>query len=312
MKMRKSITTTILALLAAVGCKESRTLYSDAEYVMFADTNRIEMIGRDARSFTVPVASTVACDYDRNFGVEVVDAKSTAIERRDYTLESNTVTIKAGERVGHLKVTANWEAMSATDTLQIAFRLVMPESVKWDLYGDETKVRMVKTCPWSIEDDFSGWCMVTSMFIYNYPGTNTSMQRLIYTEAHPVEKNTLILHNFLYDGYDVNIRFKDDDPSKPWITVDDDQILSDEQSVFGIAYGDNHILVGNNPLLQSSFNGCGGYATVYISVYVADMDELVGYVTDNGDPNMCLNILEWVTDEEADRIEREDGLKKSY
>lgn len=309
--MKKSIYIIAALALAAVSCKETHTLYSDKEYVMFAEESSVRMVTESASSFTVPVASTVACDYDRNFGVEIIDSKSKAIEGLHYRLESNTVTIKAGERVGHLTVKADFEQLAAADTLNIALKLVMPETVKWDLYGDETDVKMVKSCSWNT-DDFTGWCVVTSMVIYSYPGMNTSFQRLIYVEKHPTEENALVLHNFLYDGYDITIKLLGDDPAKPWITMDDDQVLSDERSVFGMIHGDDHILVGENMILQSYFDACGRYANLFVSVYVEDLGRLIGYVTDDSDASTCLNVLEWVSDEEADRLEREEGLIKRW
>ena len=96
----------IIAAAAVWSCKEQHTLYSDAEYVMFADTASINMVQEGTQTFTVPVASTVACDYDRNFGVEIIDRKSNAIEGLHYRLESNTITIKAGERAGNVTVKA--------------------------------------------------------------------------------------------------------------------------------------------------------------------------------------------------------------
>ena len=294
----------LTAAMVTVGCSEQRTIYSDAEYVMFADTVSVNMVQENNRSFSVPVASTVACDYDRSFGVEILDGKSKAIEGRHYRLESNTVTIKAGERVANVVVNANYEALEPADTLNVTLKLVMPEAVKWNLYGDETNVKMVKSCPFVLEN-FEGWCMVTSMFIYNYPGMNPSIQRLIRTEKHPTEENTVILHNFLYDGYDVTIRLDADNPAEPWVTMDSDQVLSDEQSVFGTFYGDNKIRVTSSPYYRSYFNTCSNFVSLYIYVYVETMGELYGVV----DP-YAYNILEWVSDEEADRLEREEGMQK--
>lgn len=301
----------IIAAAAVWSCKEQHTLYSDAEYVMFADTASINMVQEGTQTFTVPVASTVACDYDRNFGVEIIDRKSNAIEGLHYRLESNTITIKAGERAGNVTVKANFENLSDTDTLTFALKLVMPEAVKWDLYGDETKVKMVKSCK-LVPEDFTGWCMVTSMFIYYYPGLNTSMQRLIYTEKHPTEENTIIMHNFLYDGYDITMKLEGDNPAEPWITMDNGQVLSNERNVFGTIHGDDHILVGANPILRSSFNACGRYANLFIYVWVENLGQMVGYVTNVTSASECLNILEWVSDEEADRLERENGVQKRW
>lgn len=298
-------TLAVVLMLSAAGCKDNRTVYSDREYVMFADTMSVNMIQREATTFRVPVTSTVACDYDRNFGVEIIDGASTAIERLHYRMSSSTVTIKAGERVADVEITADYDTLGDSDTLTIALRLLMPEAVRWELYGDRTKVKMVKAGTWQAED-FSGWCVVTSAFLYNYPGHNTSMQRLIWTEPHATEPRTVILRSFLYDGYDVSIRFKTDDASKPDITMDEDQMLGDSREIFYTVHGDGKVLAKASPYYNSYYNALSRFAIVYLYVHVMDLGDEYGVV----DP-YSMNMLEWVSDEEADRLQREEGLMKS-
>ena len=161
---------TVLALLAVVGlvtvmssCNEEYTTNSGPEYVMFADTLSENLVFVDGESFPVTIAATVATDYDRTFGVEVVDKGSNAIEGLHYRLESNTVTIPAGELVGEVRVKGNYEAFEPTDSVGFKLRLVMPEQLNWDLYAgwNETKVVMYKGCPFEL-DNFTGWCVLTS------------------------------------------------------------------------------------------------------------------------------------------------------
>ena len=295
---------TAVAVLVAASCQESHTTYSDAEYVMFAEPESVNIIQEGARTFSVPVASTVACDYDRNFGVEIIDSKSKAVEGLHYTVASNTVTIKAGQRVADVEITANYDEMKSLDTLNIALKLLLPEAVKWELYGDETNVKMVKAGTWS-EDKFTGWCIVTSAFLYTYPGNNTSIQRLIYTEKHPSEKNSVIMHSLLYDGYNVTLRFATDDPAKPYITMDEDQVLGDSREIFYMVHGDGKVLVKSSPYYASYYNALDRFALLYLYIHVMDLGEEYGVV----DP-YALNSLEWVSDEEADRLEREEGMVK--
>ena len=77
---------TLLALVSSlfVACDEEYTTYSDAEYVIFADTMSINMVTPDEEYFTVALSSTVARDYDRTFGVEVVDEGSNAVEGKHF------------------------------------------------------------------------------------------------------------------------------------------------------------------------------------------------------------------------------------
>lgn len=92
-----TITALLAFLLLAGACVENRNIYDAEEYVMFADTLKIYPVQEDVEYFSVPVVSTVSRDYDRTFGVEIIDKGSDATENLHYRLASNSVTIKAGE-----------------------------------------------------------------------------------------------------------------------------------------------------------------------------------------------------------------------
>jgi hypothetical protein len=168
------------------------------------------------------------------------------------------------------------------------------------LYGKDTKVVLMKSCPFDI-NNFTGYCMLTSMFLYQYSVTG-SYQRLVYTEAHPTEENTVIIRNMFNDGYDVNLRFDTEDPMSPFVTIEDGQVASDEGSFFGQTHGDNKILVRTSPYYESIFYPCGNYLYVWTEMYVENLGEPVGSV------GHFYNIMEWVSDEEAERLKREEGM----
>lgn len=309
----KRITTLLFAtgLLAAftTGCKEKYKTYSDAEYVQFTDTVSLNMVLENQDYFSVPVAATTACGYDRTFAVEIVErpmkpskGQVRAIEGVHYRLLSNTITIPAGKRATEVRVRGIFENLEPADTANFSLRLIMPEQVKSDLYEDETHVRMLKSCTYNL-DDFTGWCVVTSLFLNDYPGVeNTSIQRLIRTEKHPAEENTIILRNWLFTGYDIAIRLETSDPAEPYITMDEGQVLADETSVFGQILGDDRILVSRSPNYISRFSSCERFAELWIHVYVEKVGVTVGTV------GHFYNIMEWVSDEEADRLQREEGM----
>lgn len=303
----KKIVYSLISMVAALGvvsCDEQYITYGGPEYMMFADTLSTNMVLADGSTFKVPVASTVACDYDRTFGVEIVDEGSNAIEGKHFTLKSHSVTIPAGRLTADVEVQGHYDNIEATDSLGFILKLVMPEQLKWDeLYEgyDRTKVVMYKSCPFDI-NNFTGWCMLSSLFIYSYPGDNASYQRLIRTELHPTEENTIILRNALYDGYDITITFNPENPAKPELTMASGQVLSDEASVLGWILGDDHILAEKSPYYDSYFNSCQRFAQLWMHVYVEKVGESIGTV------GHFLNVLEWVSDEEADRLQREDGM----
>lgn len=283
-----------------ISCDEEYITYSDAEYVMFSEQQSTNMVLADNEYFGVAVASTVACGYDRTFGVEVVDKGSNAIEGKHYRLLSNSVTIPAGELAAEVKVQGLYENIEPTDSLGFVLRLVMPDKLKWNLYenSDQTKVVMYKSCPF-VRENFTGWCVVTSLLLRDYPGDNPSYQRLIRTEAHPTEENTVILRSCFYDGYDLTIKFHPEDAANPLVTMDKDQVLSDEASVFGQILGDNHILTTHSFYYPSYFNSCQRFVELWNHVYVENLGEMIGTV------GHYYNILEWVSDEEAERLQKE-------
>jgi hypothetical protein len=289
-----------LVALALLSCKEQYTTYSDAEYVMFADSISTNMVQKDNSCFTVAVASTVARNYDRTFGVEIVDAGSNAIEGKHYRLLTSSVTIPAGKLATDVVVEGIYDNIEATDSLGFCLRLVMAEQLKWNLYpnSDCTKVTMYKSCPFD-RNTFTGYAVLSSLLLRDYPGENTSYQKVVYTEPHPTEQDMIIVRDCFYKGYDVTLTLHGEDAAEPRITMDKDQVLSDEASVFGQILGDNHILGDDSPYYTSYFNSCQRFAVLWLHVYVEDLGTPIGTVGN------FYNVLEWVSDEEAERLKRE-------
>lgn len=287
-------------MLATVACNERYTTYSDAEYVMFADSLSTNVVESGNNCFEVPISSTVARSYDRTFGVEVVDEGSNAIEGRHYRLRSNTVTIPAGELATAVEVEGLYDNIEPTDSLGFVLRLVMSEQLKWDLYkdSDRTKVVMYKGCPFD-RNSFTGYAVLSSLFLRDYPGENASYQRVVKCDPHPTEPDMIIIRNCFFDGYDITLRLHGERVAEPKITMDANQVVSDEASVFGQILGDNHILCDDSPYYESYFNSCQRFAVLWLHVYVEDLGEPIGTV------GHYYNVLEWISDEEAERLKRE-------
>ena len=290
----------VLTALLLFSCKEQYTTYSDAEYVMFADSISTNLVQKDNVRFNVAVASTVAKNYDRTFGVEIVDAGSNAIEGVHYKLLTSSVTIPAGKLATNVEVEGIYDNIEATDSLGFKLRLVMSEKLKWDLYKDSdcTKVVMYKSCPFD-RNTFTGYAMLSSMFLRDFPGEGNTYQRVVFTEPHPTESDMIIVRNALYNGYDITLRLHGDDPYQPLITMDKDQVISDEASVFGQILGDNHMLCDDSPYYESYFNSCQRFAVLWLHVYVEKLGESIGTV------GHFYNVLEWISDEEAERLKGE-------
>ena len=290
----KYIAMSFVAAMALNACQERYVTYEGAEYVMFADTLAVYPVMEGADQFSIPVVSTVTRDYDRTFGVEVLDKLSNAIERKHYSLESNTITIKAGETRADVKVRGHFENIGEADSLGFALQLVMNDELVMPLYGKQTKAVLMKTGKFD-RSKFTGYCVLSSMFLQNYSQTG-EYNRLIFTEPHPTLKNTVICRNWLKDGYDVELTFNDEEPLMPIVTMAR-TVAGDQGSFFGTAYGQwgDKLYVRSSNLAQSIFYPLGGYLYIWTEISV-DEYGIVGNF---------YNVMQWVTDEEAERIKRE-------
>ena len=91
------------------------------------------------------------------------------------------------------------------------------------------------------------------------------------------------------------------DPAKPMLKMQNDQVIGDEWSVFGYQYGDGKILAVHSPMADqpSTFNSCQKFAQLWVLMYVKDFSTTIGYM------GYFYNILEWVSEEEAEEMMRE-------
>ena len=298
----------VAIVAGVVSCKEQYITYDDAEYLIFSDTLSTNAVVADGTPFKISISSTVARNYDRTYAVEVVDKGSNAVEGLHYRLKSNTFTIPAGKLAADIEVYGNYEKIEPTDSLGFTLQLVMPEQLKWDLYKEynRTKVTMFKACPFDINEwggtvEEPRYCKLTSALLYSYPGQNTSYRRVVKCYKHKNKANTVVMDDLFYDGFDVELTFDTENPSEPKLVMEADQIIGDEFSVLGIAWGDGKLLAQTSPsgTYVSSYNACQKFGVLYVRMYIKNYSELVGYVGD------FYNILEWVSKEEAEEMMRE-------
>ena len=292
-----TITALLAFLLLAGACVENRNIYDAEEYVMFADTLKVYPVQEDVEYFSVPVVSTVSRDYDRTFGVEIIDKGSDATENLHYRLASNSVTIKAGETRADVLVHGIYDNLDPSSTPTFTLALVMPEALEMPLYGRSTKVGLQKCCPFDI-NAFTGWCVLSSTFLQSF-NPYGSYQRLVRTSLNPDRPNSIICHNWMLKGYDIELDFDDADPLAPTMDLPEGQTMSDEGSFFGQTHGDDRILIRKSNVYPSYFSSCGNYLYVWTQMYVYDLNTYFGSV------GHFYTVMEWVSDEEADRLRRE-------
>ena len=286
----------MLALLTGVAScgKAELPTYSGPEYILLSDTLYVLPIVDDEEYHNIPVVATKSCDYDRTVAVEIVDAGSNAIEGRHYSLESNSVTIKAGELVGNLRVRGYHSNIDVYDSLGIKLNLIVPEDLQWDMYGTEANVVLKKACKFDI-NAFTGYCVVTSTYIMNYMEVDKILAR---SEIDPENENTIIIRDYFFDGYDVRIKFKPDDILNPLIEMED-QAFGPTSDAFGTLYGDGIIRMYQPTAYTSYFSSCEKFIFQYMTLYVPGMAEGQNTV------GTFVNAVEWISDDEAEKLKRE-------
>ena len=292
----------MLALLmcAITSCGDAeRPSYDGPNYILFSDTLTVLAVQNNEEVFDIPVAATEACSYDRTVAVEVIDKKSNAIEGKHYTIESNTITIKAGERAANVRIRGNYDAIAATDSLGLTLRLLTQKADQWDLYDKsyEAKVILQKCCPFDI-NLFNGYAVLTSTYMQEFmPNVDN---RLIKAVIDPEEENTVIMKDFFYDGYDVKIRFTTNDILNPLIEMDE-QTFASTAEAFGTNYGDGYLHLYQPSSGVSYYSTCEQFIFQYFSLYVPGMAGNNVVVTFASD-------IEWVSADEAKRLYLEGSI----
>ena len=286
----------MLALLmcAITSCGDAeRPSYDGPNYILFSDTLTVLAVQNNEEVFDIPVAATEACSYDRIVAVEVIDKKSNAIEGKHYTIESNTVTIKAGERAANVRIRGNYDAIAATDSLGLTLRLLTQQADQWDLYEKsyEAKVILQKCCPFDI-NLFNGYAVLTSTYMQEFmPNVDN---RLIKAVIDPEEENTVIMKDFFYDGYDVKIRFTTNDILNPLIEMDE-QTFASTAEAFGTNYGDGYLHLYQPSSGVSYYSTCEQFIFQYFTLYVPGM-------AGNNVVGTFASAIEWVSNDEAKRL----------
>lgn len=236
-----------------------------------------------------------ACDYDRTYAVEVVDKGSNAIEGLHYELQSNSVTIKAGELASSVKIKGFYDNFEDTDSLGINLRLVAPQDKIWDIYGDETKVQLVKICRFDIQR-FVGYAKVTSNFFADYM-QNTSF-RLVTVEQDPEKGNGVIINDFFLDGMDLKISFNTQKPLEPKVEMETQAVTKLSEVTGGAVLGTDMILAVPYTGVVSYFNVCQGFALLYHTFYVEGYESA-------GPLGTYPTIVEWISKEEYDYLKKQ-------
>lgn len=288
----------VAALIAFSGCDQDKVVYSGPNYLMFSDTLYTYAVQETNEIFNVPVSATVPADYDRTFGVEVIDKESNAVEGKHYKILSNTVTIKAGEMSTDVKVQGLYKNIGIADSLGFALRLVIPDTEQWSLYKNEAKVVMQKICPFDIKN-FKGYCKVTSSYLSSDYYPKKVDLRLVTSDIVEGKENTIVVHDLYFDGYDMEIKFNRKDVLEPLVEMEE-QICGSTGEAFNTIHGDGKLRL-NQPTAYTSFYSTNeNFILQYVTMSVNNKDG--SYY---GTVGTFVNVLEWISEAEAEKLKEQ-------
>ena len=288
----------VAALIALSGCDQDKVVYSGPNYLMFSDTLYTYAVQETNEIFNVPVSATVPANYDRTFGVEVIDKESNAVEGKHYKILSNTVTIKAGEMSTDVKVQGLYKNIGITDSLGFALRLVIPDTEQWSLYKNEAKVVMQKICPFDIKN-FKGYCKVTSNYLSSDYYPKKVDLRLVTSDIVEGKENTIVVHGLYFDGYDMEIKFNRKDVLEPLVEMEE-QICGSTGEAFNTIHGDGKLRL-NQPTAYTSFYSTNeNFILQYVTMSVNNKDG--SYY---GTVGTFVNVLEWISEAEAEKLKEQ-------
>ena len=283
----KKILYTLLAIALFTACNSKHITYSGPMYIAFADTLSVCPVMQSGEPFVVHIAATKPSSVDRTFSVEVLNKKSNAIYGHHFEIENQTVTIPAGEMATTVRIIGNYDNIEASDSLSVVLSLLSVEDYEWDLYGQTTRIELKKACPFDV-NNFTGWVKMTSSFWLQY-SSSLHFERIVKSEPVPGEPNAFVIKDFLMDGYDVKFTVDATDILNPVVHMDGEQVVGDTRIPFQMVYGDGRIRGFEDPSYLPYFDICNKYAETYMYMYVKNVGTIGTFV----------NIIEWITEEEA-------------
>ena len=282
MKMKRTLYICIAATAAAaslLGCRKEYVLFDGPSAIAFSDTSYVCPVQQSGEPFGIDIAATSSSAEDRTFVVEAVPGKSSAVFGHHYTIENQTVTIKAGERAAKVYVKGIYDSVSSEDEPYVTLRLVGVEDSQWEFNSQETKVYLKKICPFDIHD-FTGKCTVMSSFLISYANVQ---ERTAYAEIVEGEENTIVIKGMFEDGHDVKFRFDLSDILNPTMHMVDETVVGDTRTFMNYIWGNGQLLGSEVSGYDAELDVCEKYVTQYMLIRVDGV----------GTVGMFINIIEF-------------------
>lgn len=265
--------------------------YDGPDFVMFSDSLQTLPVVDNDSVFDIYVSAMHTTGYDRTLAVELLAKESNAVRGYHFELLNQTVTIPAGQLVGSVKVRGYNTHLEVGDSLGFILQLLPGQQKTSELYGVRTRVMLQKAKRFDIQD-FVGYAVVQSTWIYNYMPTIT--QRLIRVEADSKHTNSIILRDLYYKGYDVRLDLTSNSLVDPLLHFEE-QVFAPTTEAFGTKYGNGKIMMSENAAYLSYYSSVERFILFYTDLFVYDVGTVGTFV----------HVLKFISDDEAERLIKE-------
>ena len=293
MRFTKNIVSIAIVTLIAlcIGCKSEEPMYDGPNHIIFSEQSHIFGVVDSDEWFDIEIATTHATSVDRYFAVEVIPAESSAIEGLHYELQSNNLCIKAGKLTTTLRLRGLSENFDHNEAYDLTLGLVLPDENISAEHGTRTTIRLQHCCKFD-SNAFTGYAVLTSTWSMEFMNVES---RLVRTHLDQSESDVIVVEDMFYEGYDIRIKLHSDDRLNPLASLCGAHVLGSTGEAFGTIYGNDELMIGAYEKEASYYSPCETFLLLYSEMYV----ENVGTV------GIFANVLEWISDDEAERIMRE-------
>jgi hypothetical protein len=139
---------------------------------------------------------------------------------------------------------------------------------------------------------FTGYAVVTSTWAMQYMNRESILVKTHLDETMP---NTIVVEDMYYAGYDIRITLQNENRLEPLIAMPEPQVMGSTGEAFGTIYGNGKLMMMQPADSGSYYSPCEGFLLQYVTVYVEEVGTVGSYA----------QVIEWISDDEAERILRE-------
>lgn len=276
-------------LVIMASCENNTIHYDGPDYIVFTDSLLDMPVTEDEEElFEVTFGTAHAADKDLNYMVDIDLRRTNAIEGYHFDIVSRNVTIKAGERMGTVKLKGYYNHMNINDSLAVTLKLLDMEGKTPEMYNDWTRVRLHKCMPFNL-DDYTGNMRLSCTFPFS---TSTVTKFLVTTEKK--NDSTLIVKSPFDDAHDLTLKFHTARQNPFDTTID---------MVEQIAFTDSYY----GEVAMSTIDGVASYYLPADRAFVLILNVFIPKIGSFGN---YYYIFEWVSPEQAEA--EKNGISTPY